>query len=72
MGFGVHGLEKMDLKIVKEWTLFVDKAEITLKDTMTGRVDLFEHFTFDGVFGNEIFKRRRIRIINSAGMVLLA
>ncbi len=72
MGFGVHGLEKMDLKIVKEWTLFVDKAEITLKDTMTGRVDLFDHFTFDGVFGNEIFKRRRIRIINSAGMVLLA
>lgn len=72
MGFGVHGLEKMDLKIVKEWTLFLDKAEITLKDTMTGRVNLFDDFAFDGVFGNEIFRKRRIRIINSAGMVLLA
>ena len=64
MGFGVHGLERMDLKIIREWTLFLDKAEITLKDTMTGRVRLFDDFVFDGVFGNEIFRKRRIRIIN--------
>lgn len=72
MGFGVHGLERMDLKIIREWTLFLDKAEITLKDTMTGRVRLFDDFVFDGVFGNEIFRKRRIRMINSAQMVLLA
>ena len=72
MGFGVHGLERMDLKIIKQWTLYLDKAEITLKDTMTGRVRLFDDFAFDGVFGNEIFRKRRIRILNSANMVLLA
>ena len=71
-GFGVHGLERMDLKIIKQRTLYLDKAEITLKDTMTGRVRLFDDFAFDGVFGNEIFRKRRIRILNSANMVLLA
>lgn len=39
---------------------------------MTGRVRLFDDFAFDGVFGNEIFRKRRIRILNSANMVLLA
>lgn len=72
MGFGVHGLEEMELKIVKEWVLYVDKAKITLKDTMSGRTALFQGFQYDGVFGNEIFKGRRIRFINSAKMVLLA
>lgn len=72
MGFGVHGLERLDMKIVKEWILYLDKARITLHHTMSGRVALFDGFVFDGIFGNEIFRGRRIRLINSAGMVLLA
>ncbi len=72
LGMGVHGIEKLDIKVIKEWKLYVDKAEIHLQNTITGRVDLFEGFRFDGVFGNDIFHKRRIRVINSAGMILLA
>lgn len=72
MGFGVHGLEKMELKIVKEVVCYLDKAKITLKNTMTGRTNLFDTFSFQGVLGNEIFTGRRIRFINSANMVLIA
>lgn len=72
MGFGVHGLEKMELKIIKEVVCYLDKAKITLKNTMTGRTQLFNTFSFQGVLGNEIFVGRRIRLINSANMVLIA
>lgn len=72
MGFGVHGFEKMELKIIKEVICYLDKAKITLKNTMTGRTKLFDNFTFQGVLGNEIFKGRRIRILNSANMILIA
>lgn len=72
LGFGVHGLEKMQLKIVKDVTCYLDKAKISLKNTITGRTALFDNFSFQGVFGNEIFKGRRIRILNSVNMVLIA
>lgn len=72
LGFGVHGLESMELKCIEEMECYLDKAHIKLKDTMSGRVQLFPHFTFTGVLGNEIFRRRRIRFINSRSMVLLA
>lgn len=72
MGFGVHGLENMHLKIVKNVTCYLDKAKIRLENTMTGRTALFDNFSFQGVLGNEIFRGRRIRILNSANMVLIA
>lgn len=71
LGFGVHGMEKLPMKIVDELVVYLDRAKITLKDTMTGRCHLFENFTFDGVLGNQIFKGRRIRIVNSKNVVLL-
>ena len=71
MGFGVHGFEKLPMKIVEQLQVTLDRGAITLKDTMSGRCDLFNGFTFDGVFGNEIFKGRRIRLINSKQVVLL-
>ena len=72
LGFGVHGMEKMEMKVVEHCKLYLDKARIELFQTMSGRTNLFPGFTFDGVFGNEICKGRRIRLINSAGMVLIA
>lgn len=72
MGFGVHGLEKMELKIIKDIVCYLDKAKITLKNTMTGRTELFTNFSYHGVLGNEIFKGRRIRLLNSANMILIA
>lgn len=71
-GFGVHGLEKMKLKIVDNCVLYLDKAEIKLSNTMSGRTNLFDNFSFDGVLGNEIFKGRRMRFVNSCNMVLIA
>lgn len=72
LGFGVHGKEKLHMKVVESCTLYLDKAKITLSNTMSGRTKLFSSFTFDGVLGNEICAGRRIRIINSANMVLIA
>lgn len=72
LGFGVHGPEKMQMKVVADIELYIYKARIQLKDTGTGRVELFHHFTFDGVLGNEIFKGRRLRIVNSKQMILIA
>lgn len=70
-GYGVHGLEKMELKIVKEIELYLFKAKIELRNTFTGRTQLFDTFEFDGILGNEIFRGRRIRIINSKQMILI-
>lgn len=72
VGFGVHGMETMDVTMVSDVTYRLDRASIRLKQTMTGRTDIFPHFRFDGVFGNEIFHNRRIRLVNSCAMVLIA
>lgn len=72
VGFGVHGMEKLQLKVIEHCTLLLDKAKIDLYQTMSGRTKLFPSFNFDGVLGNEICKGRRMRIINSAQMVLIA
>ncbi len=71
MGFGVHGTEKLPIKIVDRLYLHLDRANIVLKDTMSGRCNLFDGFRYDGVLGNQIFKGRRIRIVNSKNVVLL-
>lgn len=72
IGFGVHGVEKIPTKIVEHHTLLLDKAQIDLYHTMSGRTNLFPSFSFDGVLGNEICKGRRMRMINSKGMILIA
>lgn len=72
LGFGVHGMEKLQMKLYDDVTLYLDRAEITLRQAMSGPVQLFDSFTFDGMLGNEIMKGRRIRFVNSRGMVLLA
>lgn len=71
MGFGVHGLEKMYVEMVKNIEVYVDRAHIQLSHVISGRCELFDTFTYDGVFGNEICKGRRIRFVNSRSMVLL-
>lgn len=71
MGFGVHGMESLQITIVKDVQYELDRASIQLKRTMTGRCDIFPHFTFDGIFGNEIFRNRRIRLVNSKSIVLI-
>lgn len=71
LGFGVHGMESMQMKMFKNVEVYVDRAKIRLTHTISGPVDMFDRFTFDGVFGNEVFKGRRIRFVNSKSMILL-
>lgn len=71
MGFGVHGLEEMKIRLIKEMTLYLDRACITFQGVHTGRTNIFPNISLDGILGNEIFRNRRIRIVNSKEMVLL-
>lgn len=72
VGIGVHGAEQLNLKVFEgcEYRLF--KAKIKITNINTGRTDVLPGLQLDGVLGNEIFRNRRIRFINSKGMVLLA
>lgn len=71
IGFGVHGREELDLVLVDRVSLRLDRAAITLHRCMSGFVQIFPAFAYDGVLGNEIFRGRRIRFVNSRNMVLL-
>lgn len=71
-GLGVHGLEEMHLKVFEGCVYHLFKARITIRNINTGRTDVLPGLQLDGILGNEIFKGRRIRFINSKGMVLLA
>lgn len=71
MGFGVHGVEEMKVRMVKEMNLYLFKAHVNIKNMITGRTNIFPNLELDGILGNEIFKNRRIRMINSRSMVLL-
>lgn len=72
MGFGVHGLEQMSVKLITQMDLYLYKAKLSLRHVHTGRTNIFPNVSLDGILGNEIFRNRRIRIINSKQMVLLA
>ncbi|MEG2069805.1 MAG: retropepsin-like aspartic protease [Bacteroidales bacterium] len=71
LGFGIHGLEELKLKIIDGCVYHLFKAKIELKNIGTGRCNIYQGYEFDGILGNEIFRNRRIRILNSCGMVLL-
>lgn len=71
MGFGVHGMEHMHLQLYSKVNFHLFKASITIHNLMSGNCHILPDIQCDGVLGNEIFKNRRIRIINSKGIVLL-
>ena len=62
VGFGVHGREEFETQIAKSVTLHLDRARITMEGCMSALVDILP---------DEVFAGRRIRFVNSAGMVLL-
>ncbi len=72
LGFGVHGLEEMHVATLSDLRLYLYKADIRMRNVHTGRTDIFPHGCLDGILGNEIFRNRRIRLIPSMEMVLLA
>lgn len=72
IGFGVHGKEEMQLRSLDKYSCKLSRAEIKLKQVMSGRVDLLPGVDYTGVLGNEIFRNRKIRFINSKSMILFA
>lgn len=70
-GYGVHGLEEMNIQLINELDLYLDRAHIHLRYIHTGDTNIFANMPLDGILGNEIFRNRRIRFINSKEMVLL-
>ncbi|MDE6475457.1 MAG: retroviral-like aspartic protease family protein [Erysipelotrichaceae bacterium] len=69
--FGVHGMEKTKLYIYDKVILYLFKAKITISKIMSGNCAVYGDKEVDGVLGNEILKNRRMRFLNSKGMVLL-
>lgn len=71
LGYGVHGMEAMKTQMVSELSLYLDRANIRLRNVHTAETEVFHNVVLDGILGNEIFRNRRIRIINHEAMVLI-
>lgn len=69
-GWGVHGFEKMESICLEKFEFNLAKAHVIIRNIDSGRVDMFGKDLLDGVLGNEIFRNRRIRFINSKNIVL--
>ena len=70
LSYGVNGKEKNQTQLVQDFDVLLDHGYIKLKEIMQGPCEIFGHFHYDMILGNEIFNGRRIRFINSASMVL--
>ena len=70
LSYGVNGKEKNQTQLVQDFDVLLDRGYIKLNELIQGPCEMFTHFHYDMILGNEIFKGRRIRFINSASMVL--
>lgn len=70
LAYGVHGKEAVVTGQARQFDVLLDRGYIVLKDMIQGPCELFQGFHYDAILGNEIFKGRRIRFLNSASMVL--
>lgn len=71
LGYGVHGMETMSIHIVSKLNLYLDRANICLRNVHTAETEVFRNVVLDGILGNEIFRNRRIRLINHQSTVLI-
>lgn len=70
ISYGVHGKEKNPSQMMPQFDLLLDRGYIQLTEIIQGPCDIFSTFHYDAILGNEIFKGRRIRFLNSVSMVL--
>ena len=66
---GVHGIEKAQVQKVEKCRFAFYKNKITMENVRCGQTNVFPDLALDGIFGNEIFKNRRIQFLNSKGIV---
>lgn len=65
---GVHGLEKGAIQKVEKCRFAISKCRYTLENVRCAQTMVFPNLALDGIFGNEIFKNRRIQFLNSKGI----
>lgn len=65
MGMGILGIETLHFWLIDHVVFSLFDRSITLKNTMTGRVDMFPNIEIDGVVGNKSFKNRRLQVFSS-------
>ena len=70
LSYGVNGKEKTKTKMIPQIDVLLDHGYIQLTELLQGPCEIYPNFHYDMILGNEIFKGRRIRFINSASMVL--
>lgn len=71
LSYGVHGVEKFHYKLIKEVRFKLESSFIVLKYVPTGKCELYPGFEADAVLGNEIFKNRTLRVLNSKNYMCL-
>ncbi len=69
LNVGVHGFERVKIKYIKECVLSFFESKITLQNLRSGETQVFVNLHLDGIFGNEIFKQKKIQFLNSKGIV---
>ena len=69
LNIGVHGFEKVKVKYIKECIVSFFESKITLQNLRSGETQVFMNLHLDGIFGNEIFKQKKIQFLNSKGIV---
>lgn len=69
MNVGVLGLEAMHVQLIKECSLSLFETNIKLENIRSGQTQVFMNLALDGIFGNEIFKNKKIQFLNSKGIV---
>lgn len=68
-GVGVHGIETLSFQIVDRLDLYLLDEHLILTNTRTGNTQICVGLKLDGIFGNEIFKGKKIQFLNSKGIV---
>lgn len=69
--FGVNGVMVKPVKCVKNFTVKWVDYELAFKSIQTGFTGYINDYELDGVFGIDIMKKHKIRILNSKGRVEL-
>lgn len=68
---GVHGLEKIPVKIIQQAKYFLGNHSVFLKDVHTGYTQIFSNFKYNGILGNELLRGMKIYFINSKSTMIL-
>ncbi len=62
---GIHGLEKIPVKIIKEAKFYGINNTFTFKNIHTGITNIFKNVEYSGILANEVLKTHKLVFLNS-------